>query len=143
QASKETVGLLLASLGHPGAHIVPEDEAAGDVVAGHDLLICGVPEKKGILPPLPAEVKLSREKFAIDRETFSSPDDALFVVAGHPSDPARVTALFLPLSPAAADACVTKITHYGKYGYLVFEKGTNRKKGLLPAAGGGTVVSFR
>ena len=87
-------------------------------------------------------MKLSGKEFAIDRETFSSPADALFVVAGHPADPARVTALFLPLSPSAADACVTKITHYGTYGYLVFSGGTNRKKGLLPAAGGGTAVEF-
>lgn len=142
RARPETLGLLLASLGHPGTRIVREDEAGTDITAGHDLLICGVPEKKGLLPPLPAGVKLSGKEFAIDRERFSSPEDALFVVAGHSADPARVTALFLPLSPSAADACVTKITHYGTYGYLVFSGGTNRKKGLPPAPGGGTVVDF-
>ena len=142
RALTETLGLLLVSLGHPGTRIVREDEAGTDVMAGHDLLICGVPEKKGLLPPLPAGVKLSGKEFLIGRETFSSPEDALFVVAGHPADPARVTALFLPLSPSAADACAAKITHYGTYGYLVFSGGANRKKGLLPAAGGGTTVEF-
>jgi aminopeptidase N len=142
RASRATLGRLLESLGNPGARVIQEDEAKREVTAGHDLLVCGVPQTRGLLPPLPAGVKLAGKEFAIGKETFSSPDDTLFVVTGHPAEPDRVTALFLPLSAPAADACVTKITHYGTYGYLVFSAGTNRKKGLLPAAGGETAVNF-
>jgi hypothetical protein len=37
---------------------------------------------------------------------------------------------------------VRKITHYGKYGYLVFDNGENRGKGTLPPAGSGTIHLF-
>lgn len=144
RAGRETLALLLESLGQRGARIVPEDELQGPELAGHDLLFCGVPEKKGLLSPLQGEVSVtvSPKGFAVAGESFDAPGDALFAVIGHPSDRGRVAALFLPLSGAAAEACVTKITHYGKYGYLVFSGGVNRKKGVLPAEGGGTVYNF-
>ena len=135
-ARTETLGLLLASLGHPGTRIVREDEAGTDITAGHDLLICGVPEKKGLLPPLPPEVKLSGKEFAIGRERFSSPEDALFVVAGHPTDPARVTAA-VPAAFGRCRRCLRGEDHTLRHVWLPgVSGGTNRKKGLLPAAGG-------
>lgn len=144
RAGRETFALLLESLGQKGARIVHEEAVRGPELAGHDLLFCGVPEKKGLLAPLSGEetVAVSPKGFAVAGETFDAPGDALFAITGHPSDRERVAALFLPLSAEAADACVTKIAHYGKYGYLVFSKGVNRKKGVLPAEGGGTVVNF-
>ncbi|MCM2357682.1 MAG: M1 family peptidase [Geobacteraceae bacterium] len=142
RARPETLALLLESLGQRGARVVREEEVKGPELAGHDLLFCGVPERPGLLPPLPQGVTVSPQGFAVEQETFGSADDTLFVVAGHPFDPDRLAALFLPLSRDAADACVTKITHYGKYGYLVFSRGVNRKKGVMPAGGGGTMVEF-
>jgi len=142
QARRETVELLLTSLGHAGAPIVGEAEADSKVTAGSDLLVCGVPEERRLLPSLPTGMKLSGNEFSIGTERFSASGDTLFSVTGRPADPSRVTALFLPLSASAADACVTKITHYGTYGYLVFSGKENRKKGLLPAPGSGTMVEF-
>ena len=74
-------------------------------------------------------------------ETFSLAGDALFFVttAGNPE---RVAALFLPRSQEAAAKCVPKITHYGRYGYLAFVDGENRKKGVLLPDEGGSVVIF-
>ena len=142
QARPETVALLLQSLGQGGARIIREDELAGPELAGHDLLVCGVPTRRELLPVLPGEVTVSPQGFAVAGETFRSSRDTLVLVAGHPSDRDRVAALFLPLSAAAAEACVMKITHYGRYGYLVFSEGENRRKGVLPAVGGGTAVDF-
>jgi hypothetical protein len=49
-------------------------------------------------------------------------------------------ALFDPLSGQAARQYLPKITHYGKYGYLIFAGGQNRRKGTMPPAGGGSSV---
>ncbi|HEY6874696.1 MAG TPA: M1 family aminopeptidase [Geobacteraceae bacterium] len=142
RAGRETLTLLLESLGQRGVRIVPEDEVRVPDLAGHDLLFCGVPARADLLPRLPQEVRVAPQRFAVGRDTFDKPGDALFAVTAHPSERERVAALFLPLSEEAAAACVMKITHYGTYGYLVFTGGTNRKKGLFPAAGGGTTVNF-
>jgi hypothetical protein len=40
-----------------------------------------------------------------------------------------VGALFLPLSPVAAERALPKISHYGSYATLVFSGGVNRHKG--------------
>ncbi|HEX8960205.1 MAG TPA: M1 family aminopeptidase [Geobacteraceae bacterium] len=142
RAGRDTVAHLVESLGQGGSRIVTEGELTGPELAGHDLLFCGIPARKDLLPRLPGEVQVASERFSVGRETFDKGGDALFVVAGHPSERARVAAIFLPLSRDAADACATKITHYGAYGYLVFDRGANRKKGLFPAAGGEAVISF-
>lgn len=142
RASRETLTLLLDSLGQKGAGIVREDEIKNLDLAGHDLLVCGVPARKELLPELPVGMTVSPQEFAGDHEAFASSLNTLFVVGRHPSARDHVAALYLPLSKAAADACLTKITHYGRFGYLVFSGGENRKKGTLPAAGGGTVVNF-
>jgi hypothetical protein len=142
RADEQTIGLLLESLGQEGAAIIHEEAASGESLAGHDLLFCGVPERGGLLPTLPPEISLSPGGFAVDRETFNRPDDALFVVTRHPSDPGRVAALFLPLSATAAAKSALKITHYGTYGHLVFAAGANVKKGTSLPAGGESEVTF-
>ena len=141
-AREETIRMLLESLGHRGGRVVHEDDVTDDDLAGHDLLICGIPAKKRLLPLLPEAVALSGPGFAVGGEAFSSSDDALFAVSRHPTAPDRLAGLFIPLSESAADACAMKISHYGKYGYLVFTRGNNRKKGILPVSGGRTVVDF-
>lgn len=142
RAGRDTIARLLESLGQGGARIVAEDQLTGQELAGHDLLVCGVPARKDLLPRFTGEVRVAPERFAVGREAFDKDGDVLFAVARHPTERERVAALFLPLSGEAADACVAKITHYGTYGYLVFDRGANRKKGLFPAEGGETVISF-
>jgi len=122
--------------------MLTEEEIKGPELAGHDLLSCGVSAGKGLTATIPEGVTISRQAFTVDHQTFKSPEDVLFMVGKNPFDPDHVSALFFPLSAAAADACVSKISHYGKYGYLVFSGGENRKKGVLPPGGGGTIVRF-
>jgi hypothetical protein len=142
RVDRETVRLLLASLDQRDAPVVEEREATPDRLAGHDLLVCGVPGRN-ILPSLGPQFSLSRETFTVDRETFARPDDLLFIVTRHPSDRERVAALFFPLAASAAAKNALKITHYGKYSYLVFTAEGNLLKGIAPAAARESVIDFR
>ncbi|RNC67737.1 MAG: M1 family peptidase [Desulfuromonadales bacterium] len=141
-ADAETLRLLLRSLGQGEAMIVREKDASTASLAGRDLLLCGVPERTELLPVLPQESVVASTDFTVGGERFGGEGDALLVVGGRRGEPARVAGLFLPLSPEAARACVLKMTHYGRFGLLVFSKGDNRKKETLPPAGGESVVAF-
>lgn len=141
RADRETVRLLLASLDQPDAPIVEEKAASAERVAGHDLLICGIPARR-LQPSLGRQTTVSRDGFTIDRQSFTSSDDLLFLVGHHPSDRERVAALFFPLSATAATKSVLKITHYGKYSYLAFRGGENRLKGIIPAASRESAIEF-
>jgi len=136
QAREETVRLLLESLGQGMAMVVSEDKIGATSLRDHDLLFCGAPQQQTTFPALPGGISVSRREFSVDGERFNGSDGLLFVVTRHPLAAGRVAALFLPLSDGAAERYVLKITHYGKYGYLVFAGGENRRKGMFaPAAG--------
>jgi hypothetical protein len=135
RVEQDTIRLLLQSLGQQGATIIPASEASPARMAGHDLLFCGLPEGWDIAGSAP-RVAVSGNGFTIDRQTFSHSRDALFMVTRHPTEKERVAALFFPLSAAAAADCALKITHYGKYSYLAFAAGENRRKGIMPVPSG-------
>ena len=141
RAKRETFGLLLESLGQQGAALITENEATPQRLAGHDLLFCGIPEQPHITMDS-SLISVSRESFTIEREVFDQPGDALFFVTHHPVDKERVVALFYPLSAAAAAECTLKITHYGKYSYLAFATGENRRKGLSAASSRASEITF-
>jgi aminopeptidase N len=141
RADRDTLGLLLRSLGQGSARIV-EEEALDTGAPAVDLLFCGVPRRTELLPAPPPGISYSSHGFTVAGENFAQPDDALFLVAAFPADPDRVAALFLPHSPNAAAKCAVKITHYGRYGYLVFANGENRKKGTILPAASASVVTF-
>lgn len=142
-ASGETLRLLLRSLGQGDAPVLREESADAPLLAGRDLLLCGVPGRSGLLPPLPREVTLASGGFAVNGTAYGGSGDLLLAVANRPDTPGRVTALLLANSPAAAEAAVLKITHYGRYGILVFSDGENRVKETPLPAGGGSVVTFK
>jgi hypothetical protein len=66
----------------------------------------------------------------------------IFAVLKRSDSSGRVVALFQPLSEAAAERYAPKITHYGKYGSLVFTGGAIRHKGTISPSAGGSAVSF-
>jgi hypothetical protein len=115
--------------------IISEAEATPSRITGHDLLYCGLPGGWDITDSAP-RLEVSGKSFAIDRQTFKGPHDALFLVTRHPTESARVAALFSPLSASAAADCAPKITHYGKYSFLAFSAGENRGKGISTVASG-------
>jgi Peptidase family M1 domain len=142
QADRGTLQKLLESLGQGGARTVREDGIERADLAGHDLLVCGIPERRDLLAPLPGTITVDSGGFSIDGRKFTSQDDSLVAVTRNPVAPEHAAALYFPLSKAAAAAAVRKITHYGKYGFLAFTGAENRARGLLTTTGGGSAADF-
>jgi hypothetical protein len=128
---EETFRRLLESLGHGEAKVIREDELDAKRIKGHDLMFCGIPRQSSMLPPFPAGIAVNGTSFSVDKETVGAPDGLLFLVLPFPDSSGRVAALFQPLSEAAAEQYTSKITHYGKYGSLVFTGGAIRYKGTI------------
>ncbi len=56
----------------------------------------------------------------------------LFAVLPHPTAKGRVMALFCPQPAPVGCTAARKITHYGRYSYLVFQNGRIEKRGTWP-----------
>ncbi|MBT0894326.1 M1 family peptidase [Geobacter hydrogenophilus] len=141
-ADDETLRLLLRSLGHGDAPLIREESADVPDLAGRNLLLCGIPARPGLVPPLPPGVTTAAGGFAANGTQYNGADDLLFTVLNRPGVPGRVTALLLSNSPAGAVAAALKITHYGRYGFLVFSGGENRVKETPRPPGGESIVRF-
>lgn len=135
--------ILLAAIGRERLPLLREEETSPEQLADRDVLYFGLPSGKGYLPAaLPQGLSLTPGKFTLNGTEFAAPGDALFAVLPHPSSAGRVAAVFLPLSPEAANAAGRKIAHYGKYSYLAFSGGNNRDKGTWIAADSPAVHRF-
>ncbi|MGB8719635.1 MAG: hypothetical protein WCD46_10025, partial [Desulfobacterales bacterium] len=88
----------------------------------------------GLLAGRPPELALDPGGFAVAGRRYTDGADTLFAVWPHPRAAAAVVAVFLPLAQRNAALSARKITHYGKYSYLVFTDGANQAKGTWPAA---------
>jgi hypothetical protein len=124
--------ILLEALGHKNAPVLSEAETSPEKLKGHDVLYLGIPERRVFLPVLPATVSLSPTAFTLEGKTYQNPGEVLFAVFPHSLDAGRVSALFLPLSGKPAGREAVKISHYGKYSYLIFRGGANQVKGTWP-----------
>ena len=128
--SVEAARILLTAMGKENTRPLREEDTSPKSLEGHDVLFLGVPSGKGFLPETAREkISLGQDRFILEGTVYSGEGDALFAVLPRPTDPGRVAAVFLPLSPSAAAAAGRKIPHYGKYSYLVFSDGENRSKG--------------
>jgi len=122
---------LALSLGLENYRIVPEDRFDEEREQG-DLLYLGFPEKTpAFVSPSPGPV-LEADKFISEGRLFEAPTDLFFGVFHRPGNKGHVVALFLPLSAGDFRDAARKITHYGKYSYLVFREGRNEIKGTWP-----------
>jgi hypothetical protein len=142
RADLESFRTFLASLSQPDAPVIGEGELSREQYAGHDLVFCGVPRDRSLLPPLPEGIELHHDGFSADGNSFSGPDALLVTVMRIPGDPKGSRSLFLPLSQQAAAQYLGKVTHYGKYSYLVFAGGGNRLKGTAAATGAGVAADL-
>ena len=124
--------ILLEGLGHKDAPLLPEAETSPEQLKGHDVLYLGLPERKTLRPSLPEALSLSQKTFTLEGQTYKDSRDVLFVVLPHPQDARRVAGLFLPLAGKPTGREASKIPHYGKYSYLVFQEGVNKVKGTWP-----------
>ena len=133
RARPETFRTFLASLSQGTATVVEEEALKPSDAAGYDLVICGMPAERSLIPPGAELPPTAGEGGA---------DSLLLQVLKRPAPEKGVIALFLPGSQSAALLYAPKVTHYGKYGSLYFAGGVNRRKGTPAPAAGGVVVSF-
>jgi aminopeptidase N len=142
RARGATFKRLLESLGKGGTKVIREEELDAEQVRTNDLIFCGIPKQQALLPPLPSGVTLNSAGFSVDKNSVQTPDGLLFLTLRFPASSGRVAALFRPLSEAAAEQYSAKITHYGKYGSLLFTGGAIRYKGAVPVSGAVCSVDF-
>lgn len=128
--------LLLESLGQGGAEIIREKEVVAAALARRDVLFMGFPiTDKG----REAVASVQRNNWQVleqlsQQETLAlARSDAQLLAYADPERPGRVVAFFVPrpsIDMQATEEAARKITHYGKYSYLGFEKGVNTVKGI-------------
>ena len=131
-ALEKAARTLVLSLGLKHNKFIAESELSRQLLAENDILLIGHPGAKDLLSRIPPLVVIHQKSFALDGSLYDKPTDAFFGVFNHPYAKSRVAALYMPLSSEYADVVAAKITHYGKYSYLVFQSGTNSAKGFWP-----------
>jgi len=129
---KSAARTLILSLGLKNYEFAAEDTINREQLLNRDILMIGYPQDKALLRNLPDAVEIGPALFRLNRKTYRQSSDVFFGVFAHPISEDRVAALFYPLSSDRVDDIARKITHYGKYSYLVFENGQNRIKGFWP-----------
>ncbi|MBJ6801401.1 M1 family metallopeptidase [Geomonas propionica] len=134
RAERDSFRSFLSSLSQAKAAVVDEADLKPAQLAGHDLLFCGLPRDRSLLPTGAAAVLPAGE---------GGEGDMLRFAVLQRSAPAKgVVAIFEPGSQAAAAVYGPKVTHYGKYGYLLFSGGANRRKATAPPSDGEVMVRF-
>jgi hypothetical protein len=131
---REVAETLAESLGLRTYSIAGEGDVDRARLDNRDVILVGHPRNPEWLGTHPDAVRLDASGFALEPAGAPSGADAFFGVFMHPYDPGRVLALLLPLSPPHAERVAAKITHYGRYSYLIFQGDQNRAKGSWPVA---------
>ena len=127
---KETAKLLALSLGLKRYEFATDSTVRQKQLQENDLVFIGRPQRKSLLHRLPPQIETDSSSFAFNGKVYDHKSDVFFGVFGHPITDNRVAALFWPLSEKYAEATARKITHYGRYSYLVFRNGKNQEKGI-------------
>jgi hypothetical protein len=130
--AKSAARTLILSLGLNNCRLAEEEKIDREQLLENDLLIVGYPQNKALFRNLPDRVAIHQKSFILNDRTYDQSGDVFFGVFNHPLAGDRIAALFFPLSPQQAETVARKITHYGKYSYLVFQNGQNRDKGIWP-----------
>jgi hypothetical protein len=115
------------ALGLHNAKLGFEDQFSAADLSGRDLLVIGRPANRKLIRVAKAKWRIEPDGFELLGRRYTSTEESLFGVDRDGSGHLR--AFFLPGPHHAAVAVSTKIPHYGKYSYLVFEGALNRVKG--------------
>jgi hypothetical protein len=128
--TKKAARLLALSLGLKQYKFAAGSTVSKKQLHENDLVIIGHPGQKSLLRRLPQQIVTNPLSFSLNDKVYHQKSDVFFGVFAHPFTDNRVAALFRPLSNEYAETAARKITHYGKYSYLVFQNGKNRAKGI-------------
>jgi len=139
---QNTARLLVNSLGLNNARFIVEGRIKEKDLRENDLLVIGFPSRRDLLSDLPGPVFMEKDRFNLNDTAYEQPSDAFFGVFKHPFKENRIMAVFLPMSGQFANVVARKITHYGKYSYLAFQKGANQDKGTWPIESSPLVVEW-
>ncbi len=134
---------LIMSLGLKRYQFIAAKEMTKRESVERDILLVGHPQTRKLLKHIPEGFGVGQKSFSINGTTFDKPTDAFFGVFEHPDNADRVVALYMPLSADYAEIVAAKITHYGKYGYLAFQKGRNMSKGFWPVKSSPLIYRWR
>jgi hypothetical protein len=124
---------LSRAMGLSRVRIGREKDFSTKELNGDNLLFIGRPSKKAGMPRFGGLFALTSEGFTVDGETYGGGQTSFFGVFPHPDDEKRIAAIFMPGSLSVATSLSTKIPHYGKYSYLVFDGTRNQVKGTWTA----------
>jgi hypothetical protein len=133
---------LRISLGLERFPILRESEITAGITANHDLLWVGLPKNEDLRFFSGYRLSLDRSFFRLNSQNYRHPEDVFFGVFDHPRRSNGIVAVFLPLSPRSVEIAARKITHYGKYSYLVFRSGRNVEKGTWPVENSPLIHDF-
>ena len=138
----DAADILVRALGLKHVKTVPENRLNRQLIDGNDLIFIGRPRNDEYLKGLGIGTRLDQNFFELHGRRFSNPDDTFFGVFNHPTRSNRSAALFFPLSSRFADIVARKITHYGKYSYLIFQGAKNQMKGTWPVTESPLIYSW-
>ena len=139
------VNTLVQSLGLKNYEIVMDKKVTSSTLNSNDLILVGYsPMVENFLN---SDVRnrnftFSEKNFVLLAQNYSDSADTFFGVFEHPFAEGRTVALYLPLTMKNANAVARKVTHYGKYSYLVFSENRNRVKGIWPINNSPLVYHF-
>ena len=126
---RQVADTLAGSLGLTNYVVVPEAKVDRDRLKGQDVILVGYPRTVEWLSTMPASLLLQKDGFSLGGGQASGAEDMFFGVFSNPYDPGRVLAVLLPTDSPDAVTVAAKITHYGRFSYLIFRDGQNRDKG--------------
>ncbi len=118
---------LLRGLQWHRAEVVSEAEFLEGMPNDRDLLFLGWPRSGSLQPVLPEEIGLIGHGLSLSHGLNEEDWDVLFTV-NESEHGGRVVAYFLPGSVPAAKDVARRISHYGRYSYLLFRNGRNLVK---------------
>jgi hypothetical protein len=124
--------LLALCLGLRDFRVVAEDRLEEKDIHQNNIVFLGPPRNSSYLPKLPSGVTIGRSSFAVSDREYDGHSDVFFGVFQHPAAQEKVISILVSPSVDAASDIARKITHYGKYSYLVFSQGRTVEKGIWP-----------
>ncbi|HJV35764.1 M1 family metallopeptidase, partial [Geomonas sp.] len=83
-AAPDIFKYLLASLSQERAPILREEQLNRQEIGGHDLIFCGVPRDRSLVPPLPDGIAISGGSLSVEGKSWQEPDALLMAVMRRP-----------------------------------------------------------
>lgn len=122
-------------LSETGGVIRADTEVTETEMAQKSLFILGGLENKltrALLEKLPENFSIEEGAFTVNNVAYNGKGDALLITSKNPKNKEKGIALFLGLGSDTVWNLGFKLTHYGKYSYLVFTGEKNVDKGTFP-----------